>query len=87
MSLPDYKELKKLSDACRKAGIKSFKCAEFEFTLTEDAPVSNYKRRQRKTGELTEPVLDTTFKSDTLTESQLLFWSTENQEELVNEVI
>jgi len=74
MSQPDYKALKKLADACRKAGIRSYKDANCEFTLTDDAPISNYKRKTiQKTP--TEAVIDDTFKSDQLTEEQLLFYS------------
>ena len=41
----DVKALKKLAEACRSAGIKHFKNAEMEFTLTDDKPVSNYKKK------------------------------------------
>jgi hypothetical protein len=43
----DPKELKKLADACRKAGIKSYKADGIEFTLTDEAPApSPYKKRK-----------------------------------------
>lgn len=35
MALPTPKELKKLADACRKAGITHFKSGDIEFTLSE----------------------------------------------------
>lgn len=74
MSL-DYKALKKLADACRKAGIKHFKNAEMEFTLSDEGPISNYKKRSAKsTIEETKSEKDS-FASDTLTEQQLLMWS------------
>ena len=38
------KEIKKLAEACRKAGLKTFKCPEFEFTLG-DAPVKPARTR------------------------------------------
>lgn len=70
------KNIKKLAAECRKAGIKTYKCSDFEFTLTEDAPLSNYKKRQDKN------TVPTTFSNasdkiitDSLTEEQLLFWS------------
>ncbi len=76
MSLPDYKSLKKLADICRKAGIKSFKNADCEFTLTDEAPVSAYKKRTAKkqsgVTETTEPYL---IETDELTQDQLLLWS------------
>lgn len=77
MSLPDAKALKKLAKACRDAGIKQFKNAEFEFTLSDDAPISNYKKKQVNTTGMapeTSPI-DSNFKGEALTEEQLLFWS------------
>jgi hypothetical protein len=66
------KELKKLADACRKAGIKCYKDSQIEFTLTDEAPVSNYKKKQ-------EPLKDFgsnyAVETDSLTEEQLLMWS------------
>lgn len=78
----DTKELKKLADACRKAGIKHFKNAEVEFTLSDDLPQSNYKKKQVN-APATGPDQIT---GDSLTEQELLFWSTgivptENQEQ------
>lgn len=71
MSTPDYKNLKKLADACRKAGIKSFKNAELEFTLTDAPPISNYKKREAKP----RAVEFEEVKDESLTDEQLLFWS------------
>lgn len=71
MSL-DYKALKKIADACRKAGITHFKNADFEFTLSPDGPVSNYKKKQNKeTFSSNNDILST----DSLTDEQLLMWS------------
>lgn len=88
MSLPDFKSIRKLADICRKAGIKSFKNADFEFTLTDDAPISNYKRRKStiQTDTTTKPV-DSTFKSDSISNEALLFWSTQDLDEADNENI
>lgn len=71
------KELKKLADACRKAGIKHFKNADFEFTLSEDGPISNYKKRSLAKSQIQEPgsQITNSIASDTLTEDALLFWS------------
>lgn len=70
----DYKELKKLADTCRKAGIKYFKNAEMEFTLSDEGPISNYKRKQAKPA-AEESVVADTLKDTQLTEDQLLFYS------------
>lgn len=72
----NIKELKKLAAACRKAGISHFKSADYEFTLTEDAPKSAYKL---KTG-THEPQAGANdkFESDSLSESDLMFWSVGN---------
>lgn len=73
MSLPTTKELKKLADTCRKAGIKSFKNADFEFTLSDQGPISNYKKRTKA---ISEPKSqDNSIVTDSLTEEQLLMWS------------
>lgn len=66
------KDLKKLADSCRKAGIKSFKGYGVEFTLSDDAPVSNYKRTK---GNTPQPDNGKAFESDTLSEEALLMWS------------
>lgn len=78
MDLPNPKELKKLADMCRKAGIKHFKSDKFEFTLTDEVPLSQYKLNKAKTvqtpaGSAYDPA---TFQSDALAEDELLFWST-----------
>lgn len=79
----DPKALKKIADACRKAGITQFKNAEFEFTLSPDGPVSSYKRRKAKTNpEAQGAVIDESFQSDMLTEEQLLMWSSLDPSEL-----
>ena len=76
MNLPDPKALKKLAAACRKAGIKTYKCGDLEFTLTDEAPVSEYKATKRKQSPTKISDVDTAFDTDTLTEDQLLMWST-----------
>lgn len=77
----DYKALKKIADACRKAGIKQFKNAEFEFTLSDEGPISNYKKRTAAKPQLKENDVQL-IESDSLTEEQLLFFSVmDNQTE------
>ena len=78
MNLPDSKALKKLADACRKAGIKHFKNADLEFTLSDEGPVSNYKKRTAS-APLSEAAQ--VFKQETLTDEQILFWSLPDSEE------
>jgi hypothetical protein len=70
------KELKKLAKACREAGIRTFKNSEVEFTLSDDMVLRNVTKRLKKT-ELTQNsnVMDDAFKSDTLTDEQMLFYS------------
>lgn len=69
------KELIKLAAACRKAGVKHFKNAEFEFTLTDDAPVSTYKKKQAITS-----APDANFESDELSGDALMYWSAAMEE-------
>ena len=64
------KELKKLADACRKAGIKYYKDGQIEFSLTDEAPQSKYKKSKPETQFQTSLV-----ETDSLTEDQLLMWS------------
>lgn len=73
MPTPSPKELKKIAEACRKAGIKHFKGEGFEFTLTEDAPVKKVKQSHLLSSKATT---DIAFSSDTLEGDELLFWST-----------
>lgn len=76
MSLPDTKALKELVKSCRKVGIKTFKCADFEFTLTEDEPTSNYKKKAKATLFSQVPASEYKVESEDLTPEQLLMWST-----------
>lgn len=71
----DVKTLRELAKECRRAGIKHFKCAEYEFTLSDEAPESDYKKNKRTTSQLQETTSNTEVQSDSLTEQELLFWS------------
>lgn len=42
------KDLISLAKTCRKAGIKHYKSEEVEFTLTDESPISQYKKRLNK---------------------------------------
>ncbi len=81
MNFPDPKKLKKLASACRKAGLKSFKCADFEFVLADDAPVSSYKRSKVPAPQPDAPASSSLFQSDTLSDEELLFWSSGTAQE------
>ena len=67
----DYKQLKKLADICRKAGIKHFKNSEIEFTLNDYIPVDTKSKKSIASG----PVIDASFKAEGLSDEALLFYS------------
>lgn len=69
MNMPDPKALKKLASACRKAGVKSFKCADFEFQLSDEA--MEIERPKKSATTTVESLID----EDTLTDEELLLWS------------
>ena len=70
------KELKKLADMCRKAGIKHYKQGDIEFTLTEDAPVKSKKTVSQSNQSASNVQNENgTFESDSPSEEDLLFWS------------
>ncbi len=73
----DPKQLKKLADECRKAGITSFKGYGVEFTLSEEAPVSRYKAKKAQAGAGKKVYHQGPEEPETedLTEEQLLFYS------------
>ena len=82
MEMPDIKALKKLADACRKAGIVSFKCPNFEFTLTDNYPQP--KSRKSKAEKPEQSAYDAQaalFESDSPETNELLFWSVNNPAE------
>lgn len=70
MDLPNLKQLQKLAQACRKAGIRTFKGYGFEFTL-DDAPT----KAPRAAAKGAHNFPDTAFESDSPTPEELLFWS------------
>lgn len=74
------KEIKKLADACRKAGVKTFTCPEFSFELGEQPEaVKKTKKQTNAPVELPEK----TFESDELTEMDLLMYSAGGYSEIV----
>lgn len=79
------KELKKLAAACRAAGIRTYKDANIEFTLSDEPPVSNYKRKT-SAKESDADLGDPNYTTDTLPEEALLFWSTANDQDSKEEI-
>ena len=73
MSNIDYKAIKKLADVCRKAGIKHYKSADFEFTLTDEAPVSLGKASAKQAELSSDP--GSLLTGSGLSEQELLYWS------------
>lgn len=81
MNLPNLKELKKLAAVCRKAGIKTVKYGELEFTLSDELQHRQPSQAKKVVKEQTLTQED--FETDSLTQDALLFWSAnpENSEE------
>jgi hypothetical protein len=79
------KELKKLADACRKAGIKHYKQGDIEFTLADAPPVSDYKRA--KMAKAPKPAVQASneIDSDGPTAEELLFWSAASGADLLED--
>lgn len=74
--MSDLKALRKLAEACRKAGIKHYKNDEVEFTLTDELPISNYKKRTSKSVyNDDQTAMETLGTGDSLTDEQMLLWS------------
>lgn len=69
----DFKQLKRLADACRKAGIKSFKGHGIEFTLDDryEPPKPRGKSAQKQNHGVTDQI-----ETNSLTPEELMFWST-----------
>lgn len=83
MSMPNTKELKKLVLTCHKLGIKTFKCQEFEFTLSEHN-IPQIEKRVRK-GKKTETLVNEIAtkqepEEEMLSEEAMLFWSSQGSE-------
>lgn len=70
MNFPNAKEIKKLADACRKAGITHFKCGDYEFTLGDKPEPETKKAREM----IADPSSNT-IQTDSISEEALLFWS------------
>ncbi len=68
------KDLKKLASACRAAGILTFKNSEVEFTLSEQVPTKLPKSTHKVA--LGSIEKDDDFTTETLTDEQMLFYST-----------
>ena len=82
MDLPDLKQLKKLADACRKAGIKTCSVNGITITLDEShvpEPSAYLKRKAKAEGKpITPPkqfIQGTSIPVDTMSSEDLLFLS------------
>ncbi len=75
------KDLKKLAKVCRDSGIRHYKCTDFEFELTDEAPIKINKKQQTSQPIATNEKLV----SEDLTEEALLFWSSGTTEENVEQ--
>ncbi len=75
----DVKNLKKLAAACRKAGIKTFKSGDVEFTLA-DAPVRPIKASKKALVDDAGAAGTDEKGWDTFTDEEKLFWSAPNPE-------
>lgn len=71
MPLPSPKELQKLANACRKAGVLHFKCGEVEFTLDPSRQPIVVNKASKQTTPDNTPFQD----RPELTEEELLLWS------------
>lgn len=69
----DVKTLKKLADACRKAGIRSFEGYGYKFELADELPAK--PQRKSKNAPTCDVQMPDELKSDTLTDEQLLYYS------------
>lgn len=80
----DPKELKKLADACRKAGIKQYEADGIKFTLSDEPPApSPYKKRKAAKAPISTADEGTTGPIETdgwdsLSEEQKLFYSAQD---------
>ena len=63
-------ELTKIIDLCRRKGIKSIEIEGLKMELNDEAPPSNYKRKESQGSDKPEK---------TLTEEDFLMWSVEQE--------
>ena len=80
MSNINIKDLKALVNTCRKLGIKTFKTAEYEFTLADHEPkpiVRRPKSSLKPKSELQQQLdeLNDVIPGDMPSDESLLFWS------------
>lgn len=69
------KELKALADACRKAGITSFKGQGIEFTLGALAPKPKKTRNPKPTATIGTTATSIVPETEEMSQEDLLFWS------------
>lgn len=71
----DLKLLKKLTNVCRKAGIKTFKHEGLEFTLSDIEKPVRRSRTAKASAQSTQQPLEEVLTDGGLTEEQLMFFS------------
>ena len=78
------KDLVKLAKACRSVGIKTYKDSDVEFTLTDELVSTRVTKRTQKAemSAISNNLVEDAFKSDALTDEQLLFYSVANVDEI-----
>jgi len=77
----DIKTLMALAKACRKIGIKSFKSADYEFTLGDYTPAKRArptaKRLQAVPQDMINNLTEDDVSAEELSEEAKLFWSSD----------
>lgn len=84
------KQLKQLAAACRKAGIKKYKCGEIEFELADEALLGAHVKAAPAKGAKPAAAPGGTAEIDrtgwdNMTDEQKLFWSAEHAADLIKQ--
>jgi hypothetical protein len=84
MEILDLKDLEKVLKLARKAGVKTLRVGEIEFTLSEShAPVAKPRGKSAAKPTVTSK-LNTRELEGEMTPEQLLFWSSNFTQELID---
>ena len=65
--IKNLNDLSKIIDLCRKKGVESIEIQGIKLSLRDEAPKSNYKKKQVEAG---DPVIETPFSDE-----DALYWS------------
>ena len=82
MALPTPKELLKLANACRKAGIVQFKGDGIEFTLTDSRPIKS--KKTNSSGKVDNSPVVSQDDWDSLSELDKIMWSSATLPDISN---